>query len=67
MPGGATAFSGQVHDAIGIGERPDLLTPTRRRQYDIGELGGLGQEQVLHNKKQIGLAEDVTDPWQLRQ
>ena len=32
---------------------PSLLAPGGGGQHDVGELGGLGQEQVLHDDEQV--------------
>ena len=40
----------ELHDAIGIGDRADLLRKRRCRQDHVGEIAGLGQEDVLHDE-----------------
>ena len=45
---------------------PGLLAPARSRQHHVGELRGLGEEQVLHDHEQVVLREDLADPRQLR-
>jgi len=42
-------LSGELHHAIGIGERAGLLREGGRRQHDVGEVRGLGEEDVLHH------------------
>src|SRR5690606_3167174 len=49
---------GQVHGAVGVGEGAGLLAPGGGGQHDVGELGGLGEGQVLHRPEQPGLGED---------
>ena len=44
--GGSTARAAQQHPALGVGHRAALLGPLGGGQHDVGELGGLGQEDV---------------------
>ena len=44
---------GEVHGAVGVGERAELLAPRRRRQDDVGEAGRLGEEEVLDDHEEV--------------
>ena len=66
-PGGSTALLGQVDRPVGVRERARLLTRRRRGQDDVGELGRLGQEQVLDDDEQLRLAQDAADAPKLGQ
>ena len=57
---------GQVDRAVDVGEAAGLLAPSRGRQDDVGELGGLGEEQVLHDHEALVAAQDPTDARGLR-
>ena len=57
----------EVHGAVGVGERAELLAPRRRRQHDVGEPGRLGEEEVLDDHEQVRLGQDPADPVELRQ
>ena len=39
-----------LHLAVGVGDGAVLLGPGRGRQDDVGELRGLGDEEVLHDQ-----------------
>lgn len=52
----------QVHGPVGVGECAGFLTPGGRGQYDIGELGGLGEKEVLHHESEPLLRQDRADP-----
>ena len=50
-PGGSSALRHALHSALGVGDRAFALAPRRRSgQHDVGELGGLGEEDVLHDQ-----------------
>src|SRR3984957_19525052 len=40
----------ELHEAIRVGERAGLLRERRGRQNDIGEIGGLGEKNILHHQ-----------------
>lgn len=42
-------FFGEVHRPIGVGEGAGLLTPNRRGEDDVRQLGRLGEKGVLHD------------------
>jgi hypothetical protein len=66
-PGGSTdGLLGEVNRAVDIGEAPRLLPPPRCGEYDVGQLGGLGQEQVLHHDEALLAGQDLADPGGLR-
>ncbi len=66
FPGWLHCLLRQVHGAVGVGERPGLLTPGRSGQHDVGELRGLGQEDVLHHEEKPVLGEDLAHTPQFR-
>lgn len=57
----------QVDRSVRIGERASLLTPRRGRQHDVGQLGGLRAEDVLHHEEQPLLGQDLPDPTEFGQ
>ena len=50
-----------MDDSIDVGEASRLLTPPRCRQYDVGELGGLGEEEVLDDGEALVAGQDSAD------
>jgi hypothetical protein len=44
-------LAAHLHAAIGIGVRAHLLHVRRGREDDVRELGGLGEEDVLHDQE----------------
>ena len=42
-------LASELHHAIGVGDGADLLRPRGGRQHDVGEIGRLGEEDVLHD------------------
>ena len=40
----------ELHHAIGIGDRADLLRPRGGGQHDIGQVRGFGEEDILHHQ-----------------
>ena len=52
LPGSAANLLDQTDPALRVDERPFLLAPARRRQQQVGELGGLGRVvHVLHDQE----------------
>ena len=49
-PGGVERLPSELHQPVGVGERAGLLGERRRRQDHVGEIRGLGQEDVLHDQ-----------------
>ena len=43
-------LAAELHHAVGVGHGADLLRPGGRRQHDVGEIRGLGEEDVLHDQ-----------------
>ena len=64
--GGSTACSERWTMRLTLVKHPDLLPPPRCGEYDVGELGGLGQEQVLHHDEALLAGQDPADPGGLR-
>ena len=51
VAGRVERLADQLHATLGVGDRAVGLAPRRRpRQHDVGELGGLGEEDVLHDE-----------------
>ena len=50
-PGRLQRRPAELHAAVGVGVRPGLLQERRGRQDHVGELGRLGQEDVLHGQE----------------
>jgi hypothetical protein len=42
--------STELHHAVGVGHRPDLLGPGGRGKHHVGEIRGLVEEDVLHDQ-----------------
>ena len=43
-------FASELHHAIRVGDRADLLRPRRGWQHHVGEVGRLGEEDILHDE-----------------
>jgi len=42
-------LSSELHHAVCVGDRADLLRPRRRRQHHVGEISSFGEKDVLHH------------------
>ena len=51
LPGGVEHLAAELHPPVGVGVRAVLLELGGRREDHVGELGGLGEEDVLHDKE----------------
>ena len=43
-------LAAELHQPVGVGEGAGLLRERARRQDDVGEVAGLGEEDVLHDQ-----------------
>ena len=51
VAGRVERLADELHSTLGVGDRAVGLAPRRRSgQHDVGELGGLGEEDVLHDQ-----------------
>ena len=49
-PGRLNRLASELHHAIRVGDRADLLGPRGGGQHDIGEVRGFGEENILHHQ-----------------
>ena len=49
-PGRIDRLAAELDEPVGVGEGPGLLGERARRQDDVGEVRGLGQEDVLDDE-----------------
>ena len=49
-PGGSMRLAAHLHQPVGIGEGAGLFREGAGRQDHVGQVGGLGEEDVLHHQ-----------------
>ncbi len=67
LPGRGHGLLGQVHGAVGVGERAGLLAPQRRGQHHVGQFGGLGEVGVGDHHEHRVTAQDPAHPVEVGQ
>ncbi|MNT27845.1 hypothetical protein D3C72_1634950 [compost metagenome] len=50
LPRRVQCLAAELDGAVGVGEGAGLLREGRSRQHHVGQVGGLGQEDVLHHQ-----------------
>ena len=61
-------LAGRIDGSLGpggVGQTARLLAPGGAGQDDVGQLGGLGHEQVLHDHEQFLTPQDAADALQV--